>query len=586
MALSRRHFVWILARTAALGPLAACSLENQSGTGSNIDPVTGDGGSDDGKADGGADEPAQPPDTGDDEPALPPILAQPRFEFLHGVASGDPLTERVILWTRVTPYPASAGGLDPNSKDELSLDFVLATDPALEQVVGKGRASTSSERDFTVKLDASGLTPNTPYYYQFFDPARPDVRSPIGRTRTLPAGSVERARLAFVSCACYALGYFHTYRDIAARSDLDAVLHLGDYIYEYGPDTYQDDTVRRPHDPAHEIITLADYRTRHAQYKTDPDLQEAHRQHPFITIWDDHETANDAWRDGAENHTEGTEGSYADRRRAALTAYHEWMPIRDLDSTDLTKIYRTFRFGDLCDLIMLETRTKRDKQDLNQKGSPGRTLLGNEEAVWLEGELRASFNRGTAWRVLGQQVMFGQLHLFGRAVNADQWDGYEASRNRLLDFVNHEGIDNLVILTGDIHSAWAMDVSNNPYDPASYDAVTGKGALAVEFVCTSITSPALETLGALGNLVEGAAIQSVLNDNPHMKYVDIKSHGYCLLDITATRIQNEWHNVTDIKSESGQAHSFARAFSVESGVPHVVESTMVSEPIPGRAPLV
>ena len=261
------------------------------------------------------------------------------------------------------------------------------------------------------------------------------------------------------------------------------------------------------------------------------------------------------------------------------------MPIRDLDSTDLTKIYRTFRFGDLCDVIMLETRTKRDEPDGNQKDSPGRTLLGNEQAVWLEGELRASFNRGTAWRVLGQQVMFGHLHVFGRSVNSDQWDGYTASRGRLLNFIRNEGIDNLVILTGDIHSAWAMDVTDDPYDRLSYDPTTGTGALAVEFVCTSLTSPALETLGALGNLLEGVAIQTVLNDNPHMKYVDLKNHGYCLLDITPTRVQSEWHNVSDIKSLGGHAHTFAKAFTVESGVPHVVESTTPTEPIPGRAEL-
>ena len=584
MSLSRRRFVWILARTAALAPVAACTAGSRSGTReSDSDPATADGGSEP-PSDGGNGQP-QEPDAGSDEPELPPVESQPRFEFVHGVASGDPLTDRVILWTRLTPYPASAGGLDPNSMDELLVDFVVATDPALENVVGMGRANTSAARDFTVKLDASGLTPATTYYYQFFDPARPEVRSPLGRTRTLPEGAVERARLAMVSCSCYALGYFHTYADIAGRSDLDAVLHLGDYIYEYGPDTYQDNMVGRPHDPAHEIITLLDYRTRHAQYKTDPDLQEAHRQHPFITIWDDHETANDAWRDGAQNHTEGAEGSYADRRNAALTAYHEWMPIRDLDSTDLTKIYRTFRFGDLCDLIMLETRTKRDQQDGRQKDSPGRTLLGNEEAVWLEGELRASFNRGTAWRVIGQQVMFGQLTVFGNTLNNDQWDGYSASRTRLLDFVENEGIDNLVILTGDIHSAWAMDVARNPYDRAAYDPDTGAGALAVEFVCTSVTSPAIESLGALGGLFEGAAVNTVLNANPHMKYVDLKSHGYCLLDITPTRVQSEWHNVSDIKSMTGQTHTFARAFAVESGVAHVVESSAPSEPIAGRPEL-
>jgi alkaline phosphatase D len=573
MSLTRRRFVWILARSAALAPLAACSASGD-GTGSNSDPV----------GEGDAGSPTEP-DAGPDEPALPPVESQPRFEFVHGVASGDPLKDRVILWTRITPYPANAGGVDPTSDTELLVDIVVAKDPALQDVVGMGRATTSAARDFTVKLDTSGLAPGTSYYYQFFDPAKPEVRSPLGRTRTLPDGAVERARLAVASCSCYALGYFHTYADIAARNDLDAVLHLGDYIYEYGADTYQDNMVMRPHEPNHEIISLLDYRTRHAQYKTDPDLQEAHRQHPFITIWDDHETANDTWREGADNHTEGVEGTFTERRIAALTAYHEWMPIRDLDSTDLTRIFRSFRFGDLCDLMMLETRTKRDEPNASASDDIGRTLLGPEQAAWLESELRASYNRGTSWRVIGQQVMFGQLQLGQSKLNADQWDGYTESRNRLFDFIEDQGIDNVVVLTGDIHTAWAMDIARDPYNGGTYDPATGRGALAVEFVCTSVTSPALETLGFLGNLVEGIAISTVLNANPHMKYVDLKSHGYCVLDVDHARVQCEWHNVNNVKSLNGLTHAFAKAFTVESGIAHVLESSSVSLPIPGRAEL-
>jgi alkaline phosphatase D len=385
-----------------------------------------------------------------------------------------------------------------------------------------------------------------------------------------------------VSCSCYALGYFHTYAEIASRSDLDAVLHLGDYLYEYGPETYQDGMVMRPHAPNHEIVTLLDYRTRHGQYKTDPDLQEAHRQHPFITIWDDHETTNDTWRDGAENHTEAAEGTWHDRKLAAMTAYHEWMPIRDLDPNDLSKIYRAFSFGDLLDLIMLETRMNRDEQNRAQAANEARTLLGPAQTVWLEQQLSRSMSRGASWRLLGQQVMFGnlQLPIIGM-LNADQWDGYQASRNRILDHVENEGIDNLIVLTGDIHSAWAMDIARDPYSPAGYDKSTGRGSLAVEFVCTSVTSPALEMIGALGAF----AGPTVLNANPHMRYTDLYSHGYTLLDVDPTRIQAEWYNVDNVKTLAGRTHTFAKAYQVDSGSAHAIESTVPAEPIAGRAPL-
>lgn len=575
MALSRRRFVWILARSAAAAPLAACASDD-----SGIDPLdpmvpepdSGPETGDDTDADVDAGH-----DAGPDEPELPPVDPQPAFDFLHGVASGDPLSDRVILWTRVSPSEPLA-----TSTAELTVDFVVATDPTMQNVVGIGRTTTSAARDFTVKVDASGLSPGTTYYYEFFDPTRPDVRSPLGRTRTLPVGSLERARFAFVSCSCYALGYFHTYADIASRNDLDAVLHLGDYIYEYGPDVYADQEVMRPHEPNHEIVTLHDYRQRYAQYRTDPDLQEAHRQHPFITIWDDHELANNTYRDGAGNHTENTEGPFSERKKAALTAYHEWMPIRTLDATDLTKIYRTFQFGDLVDLFMLETRMQRDKQDRLAAKNAARTMLGPKQTEWIEQELAASQARGTSWRVLGQTVMFGRLELpLLGLLNDDQWDGYDASRERLLNFITSEGIDNLVVLTGDIHSAWAMDIAKNPYDAAQYDRSTGAGSLAVEFVCTSVTSPALEAIGALSNV----AVSAVLSANPHMKYVDLQNHGYCILDVDHTRVQCEWYITEDIKSRVGVRHSFAKAFTVDAGAAHLVESATPTPPIPGRAPL-
>ena len=230
-------------------------------------------------------------------------VAGPRFQ--HGVASGDPLSDRVILWTRVTP---------PGRPSAVTVTYVMALDSALNQVVARGTAKTSPARDNTVKVDPAGLQPGTTYYYRF---SCDGESSPIGRTRTLPVGNVQRLRIAVASCSNHAFGLFNAYRRMAERADLDLVIHLGDYVYEYGPNTYG--SLRTP-EPPNEMVTLTDYRLRHAQYKRDDDSQAVHRQHPFVCIWDDHETTNDSWKDGAQNHTEGTEGSWADRVNVALQA--------------------------------------------------------------------------------------------------------------------------------------------------------------------------------------------------------------------------------------------------------------------------
>jgi len=259
--------------------------------------------------------------------------------FDHGVASGDPLRRRVILWTRVTPE---------KTPRKLFVRFVVARDPALRQVVERGIVRTGPERDYSVKLDAQGLKPGTTYFFRFFSRG---VASPVGRTRTLPVGATSRLRLVVASCSNHAAGYFNAYRRIAARADLDAVLHLGDYLYDYGPAEYG--SVRTP-EPAREMVTLADYRMRHAQYKRDADWQAMHRQHPVIAIWDDHEITNDAWKDGAQNHTPATEGDWATRVSVDLQAYYEWMPVRQPVPQDPRRNQRSFAFGDPMDLNMLE----------------------------------------------------------------------------------------------------------------------------------------------------------------------------------------------------------------------------------------
>lgn len=266
--------------------------------------------------------------------------------FTHGVASGDPLQDRVILWTRVVP--------DSLTK-RLTVTWQVAGDENFDDIVATGRAYASIKSDFTVKVDATGLTAGRTYYYRFM---AADATSQTGRTRTLPAGKTENFSLAAVSCSNYPQGFFHVYAEVA-KADIDVVLHLGDYIYEYPAGTYSNEyatgTLGREVAPKGEIIALEDYRTRYGLYRTDPDLQAVHAAHPFICVWDDHEVANDTWKTGAQNHNEG-EGDFQKRKAAALQAYHEWLPIRDNADGDMEHIYRSFEIGDLASLIMLDTR--------------------------------------------------------------------------------------------------------------------------------------------------------------------------------------------------------------------------------------
>lgn len=471
------------------------------------------------------------------------------IRFAQGVASGDPLHDRVILWTRVTPRRAW---------DEVDGKWEVATDSKMRRVVSRGRFRTDVSRDFTVKIDADNLRPGRTYYYQF---ETQGMRSPVGRTRTLPVGRIEAARFAFVSCSNYPYGYFNAYRRVAERGDLDFVLHLGDYLYEYPLGGYANPVLTGIRDvvPANEIVTLADYRQRHALYKSDPDLQEAHRQHPFICVWDDHEATNDAWRDGAENHNpEEGEGDWQVRRRQAIRAYNEYMPVRSSSVFD-DRIYRRFRIGDLADLIMLDTRLHgRDLQAAFKTGQAdlpvddpvisdaSRTLLGWDQEQWLERQLWSSKQRGAAWRVLGQQVMMAQLSsTFGQTIiNPDQWDGYRPARERLLRHLLDNEIANNVVLTGDIHSSWCSDLTLNPWDTA-YDPTTGAGVVGTEFVTPAVTSP-----GPIPDAATAAVVAGQLRSvSPHMKYIDLFRRGYGVLDITAERSQCEIYHVATIDAK-------------------------------------
>jgi len=485
--------------------------------------------------------------------------------FDHGVASGDPLHDRVIIWSRVTPKNWERG---------VTVKWRVARDARMRQVVARGRVETDILRDFTIKVDVTGLEPARTYYYEF---STHGARSPVGRTRTLPVNA-QAARLATVSCSNLPAGLFNVYALIARRADLDAVLHLGDYLYEYRNGTFGDGAaLGRVPVPDREILSLVDYRQRHAQYKLDADLQAAHRQHPFICVWDDHEFANNTWKDGADNHNpEQGEGDWPARKQAAMRAYFEWMPIRAWVQASEPRIYRQFRFGDLADLLMLDTRAHgRDQQsramsvgpdlgypaDDPAANDPARTLLGFDQEDWLARNLWQSHADGVTWRLLGQQVLMAQLSLTrGQSLlNFDVWDGYAPARQRLFDSVRDPRIGNLVVLTGDIHSSWANELTANPWDPATYDPVTGRGVLGVEFATPAVSSP------GIADPVEAVRrAERFRSLSPHMKYVELHQRGYVLLDIDRQRVQGEFWHVATVDSPSRE-ETLAAAFVNEAG---------------------
>ncbi|MFF6792308.1 alkaline phosphatase D family protein [Streptomyces filamentosus] len=509
--------------------------------------------------------------------AAPALADAPAPAFLHGIASGDPLPDGVLLWTRVTPSPEAVPGSGLGA--DVRVDWEVAEDRSFARVVASGTATATAAADHTVKADVRGLRPATPYFFRF---TAGSAVSATGRTRTAPAAdaAVPGVRFGVVSCANYEAGHFSAYRHLAGRADLDAVLHLGDYIYEYASGVYPEakDTVRT-HEPRHEIVSLADYRTRHGRYKTDPDLQALHAVHPVVAIWDDHEFANDAWTGGAENHTPGAEGDWAARVAAAKRAYFEWMPVRT--STEGT-VFRRIRFGRLADLHLLDLRSFRSAQAKTGSGAvddPERTITSRAQLDWLKSGLAGS---DAAWQLVGTSVMispvaFGSLPAYlleplaellglpaeGIAVNVDQWDGYTDDRKELLAHLSSRAIRNTVFLTGDIHMAWANDV---PAKAATYPL---SASVATEFVVTSVTSDNLDDLlnvapGTLSVVAAGA----VKAANRHVKWVDMDHHGYGVLDVTAERSQMDYYTVSDKRDPAATA-SWSRSYRTLDGTQRV-----------------
>ncbi|HEY7774379.1 MAG TPA: alkaline phosphatase D family protein [Marinagarivorans sp.] len=509
-----------------------------------------------------------------DKKTTGPLDELPGGDFQHGVASGDPSDQAVILWTRVAPLATNT------QDDDIPVSWEIAADENFSALVNAGTAMASAQRDYTFKVDAQGLQPGTHYFYRFSTASHQSI---TGVTKTLPTGSVDKVSFAVVSCSNYPAGYFHVYREIANLPDLDAIIHLGDYIYEYASDGYASkkaEAMGRSVMPAHELLTLADYRQRYAQYRQDEDLQAAHRAAPFIAVWDDHEVANDAWREGAENHNDG-EGAYRDRLEAALRAYAEWMPIRPPVDEDIALLARNFEFGQLVNLSMLDTRlVGRDKQlDLAAYFSSGefdaaayaadigdssRTLLGVSQREWLLNQFASS----ATWQVLGQQVLMGTMalpaavatqqltiaeftelaqlaqiavstpeqlttdqrvfveqksHLLQLGIlpyNLDAWDGYPAERAMLLAAAQ-ESNARLVVLAGDTHNAWVNQLNHNG------------DVVGLELAVPSVTSPGLE--GYLQLATEQQVAQTemgLVQLIDTLQYTNLANRGYLAVSFT------------------------------------------------------
>ncbi|MFP5298103.1 MAG: alkaline phosphatase D family protein [Actinomycetota bacterium] len=487
--------------------------------------------------------------------------------FRHGVASGDPLPTQAIIWTRVTPSDAATPG--SKNGDSVEVRWEVATDPGFRKIEAEGNMLSHSSSDHTIKVDVDGLHPGTAYHYRFRAAGK---TSRVGRLRTAPEPGADNTSLRFgmVSCSNYEGGFFTAYGHLA-QHELDFVLHLGDYIYEYGAGGYGPGAeIGRVHTPAHEIVSLSDYRTRYGQYREDVDLQDLHAAAPFVTIWDDHEVANDAYAEGAENHQE-EEGDYIARRDRAYQAYFEWMPVRQ--RRDPRRLYRHFRFGTLADLHMLDLRQYRNEQPSNQadpsKDDPARTITGDKQMEWFKQSLTR--HRPT-WRLIGNQVMFIPWDTAPEVpFNIDAWDGYRADRQELIDHFAGNSIDNVAFLTGDIHTSWASDV---PLDKTTYGTVTG--SVCTEFVCPSVTSDNLDEIAGTPYRSSIPAEEAIKANNRWVKHVELDSHGYSLVDLNPERLQVDFHYISD-RTDPKATESFASGWMTEAGSNTVVEAR---QPIP------
>lgn len=489
--------------------------------------------------------------------------------FTHCVASGEPAATSVLLWTR---YVASA---------ETALTWQVSETESFTKPVAEGSVTASPSRDWCAKGVATGLSPDRWYFYRFLAPD--GTASPVGRTRTLPEGPSAKFRMAVFSCSNFGFGWFNAYGHAVEVNDCDLAVHLGDYIYEYAKGNYPNDAQTaegRVLAPDTEIVALTDYRLRYATYRADPDLQRLHQVLPMITVWDDHESANDSWKDGAENHQEGAEGTWAARKAAAKQAYREWLPVADT-------AYSTYQVGSLATLFRIDTRLEgRDQQFRLEQVMEGakdpealtaalakfrdgawaaqdRQLLGAAQETWLAGALAASTRAGTQWQVLLQQVLMGNLRTprdmmrqagaglpdfvrtrleaaaraseAGLPSNMDAWDGYPAARARVFKAAL-EANANLVVLAGDTHNAWAFDLAHEGTP------------VGVELGGNSVSSPGFETY--LTFVKPDTLAAALVAENEQLKWADTSHRGYMMVELTPARATTEYRFTGGVKQRS------------------------------------
>lgn len=485
--------------------------------------------------------------------------------FLHGVASGDPTGSNVIIWTRISL---------PLAPKIVMGEWEIALDSEFKNIVNKGSFSTHADKDYTVKVDVGNLPSDSWFYYRF---SYNKIYSPIGRTRTMPKGKSDNIRIAVLSCQDYQNGYYNVLENVVEKNNVDLVFFLGDYIYEYGPNA----TMQRPHEPKKEIFSLNDYRVRYSQYRLDAQLNEIHRQFPFICVWDDHETADNSYMSGSHNHIESKHGNFGLRAKAARQVYFEWLPVRETDTDN--NIYRSFIWGDLVKFYFLDTRLDGRVEQIHTVfpsiknrsiGDTTRSLLGAKQWNWLNGELKSSEGK---WNFFAQQIMVAPLlyNIFEsyKILNPDQWDGYPGERERLMNLWVKHSTPNPVVLTGDIHTSWANELpwSNN-------FPLKGSKNIGVEFVGSSVTS---------SNAVNIPGVRNELKYmNPHIKFIDLEHHGYYTVDIRADSICTDYWFVNTINSRKYKVYRPA-SFIVKNGDARLIETkdtTAVKNRFPALAP--
>lgn len=513
-----------------------------------------------------------------------PLAAQSGGQgFSHGVASGEPAAERVLLWTRFV------------GAQDTALEFEVSETLDFARPAAGGSVTASADHDWCCKAWAEGLEPGRWYYFRFTAPD--GSHSDVGRTKTLPVGATEKFRMAVFSCSNLGFGWFNAYAHAAADGDFDCALHLGDYFYEYGPGTYpsnEETQSGRVLFPAREIVSLADYRLRYATYRRDPDLRRLHQLFPMIAGWDDHESTNDSWEGGAQNHQSETEGEWSVRKAAAARAYREWMPVSD-------EPWAAYEVGDLATLYRLETRlTARAEQFsygdiLSGKTSPEaamaalvafregdyrdgrRELLGMKQQAWLTEGLKRSASAGKPWQVLVQQVLMGNLATAPRLteglpaglpayirqrilagamasraelpLNMDAWDGYPAARERVFKAALDANA-NLISLAGDTHNAWAFDLDH-----------AGE-KVGVEFGVQGVTSPGLESYASY--LPVDALERETIAHNRQLKWMDGSRRGYMAVELTPSSASSDFRFVSSVR-EKGAGVNDTRRVSTQAG---------------------